>query len=202
MNSLSKTLGGNLHALLTDVKHIKARIDKEIKQRKQHNWNQLHYREMKDAFLRWTNKLKILIKKYEFIFYGSLGTWVCKDCNIELQLDATPYYTIQCGSFFKDLKPQGAHTLHKSQKTLPIEVVKKVYCSAWAVPIFLIPKKDGSVWSTLDFHEHNFKSRIKSQNMPIFLWPVQIGISWLLDYLRWDPADIKENGGNHNYRPS
>jgi hypothetical protein len=41
---------------------------------------------------RGKREIALLIKKYESLFDGTLGTWKGEDYNIELWSDATPYH--------------------------------------------------------------------------------------------------------------
>jgi hypothetical protein len=53
----------------------------------------------------------------------------------------------------------------KVQRLCDLGVLKKVNCSDWAAPTFIIPKKDGSVRFISDFREIN--KRIKRKPYPI-----------------------------------
>jgi hypothetical protein len=106
-------------------------------------------------------KLKTLLKRYEHLFDGSLGTWVGEDYDIELRSDATPYHA---RAF--PVPRVHEHTLRQEVERLcQIGVLKKVNRSEWAAPTFIIPKKDGSVQFISDFRELN--KRIKRKPFPI-----------------------------------
>jgi len=47
-----------------------------------------------------------------------------------------------------------------------VGVLKKVNCSEWAAPTFIIPKKDGSVWFISNFRELNKRIRRKPYPIP------------------------------------
>ena len=87
------------------------------------------------------NQLEQLFSKFENLFDGTLGKWHGGDYDIELKPDVKPYHA----------KPFPIPRIH--ERTLRVEVDsfvavgvhKKVNHSEWAAPIFIIPKKDGSV---------------------------------------------------------
>jgi hypothetical protein len=54
----------------------------------------------------------------------------------------------------------------KVEQLLEIGVLKKVNQLEWAVPLFIIPKKDGTVWFINDFRELNKRIKRKLYPMP------------------------------------
>jgi hypothetical protein len=48
---------------------------------------------------------------------------------------------------------------------IELGVLKKVNCSEWAAPTFIVPKKDGTVQFTSDFRQLN--TQIKRKTFPI-----------------------------------
>jgi hypothetical protein len=107
------------------------------------------------------NKLYELLKKYEILFDGTLGSWNGEPYEIELKDDAKPYHA-------KAFPIPRIHvdTLKKEVDRLcEIGVLKRVNRSEWAAPTFIIPKKNGSVRFISDFRELN--KRIKRKPFPI-----------------------------------
>jgi hypothetical protein len=105
--------------------------------------------------------LKTLLKKFEHLFDGSLGTWTGDDYDIELRSDATPYHV----RAFPIPRVHEQTLRHEVDRLCQIGVLKKVNRSEWAAPTFIIPKKDGSVRFISDFRELN--KRIKRKPFPI-----------------------------------
>ena len=107
------------------------------------------------------NELYTLLKKYEILFDGNLGTWHVKPYDIKLKPDAEPYN----GKPFPFTR---IHELTFKQELDRIEylkVIKKVNRSQWGAPTFIIPKKDSTVRFISDFRELN--KRILRQPYPI-----------------------------------
>ena len=106
-------------------------------------------------------QLLALLRKYEHLFDGTLGTWNNEPYDIELKDGAKPYHS----------RPFPIPKVH--ERTLKIElerlvkigVLKRKNNSEWAAPTFIIPKKDGSVRFISDFRELN--KRIKRKPFPI-----------------------------------
>jgi hypothetical protein len=105
--------------------------------------------------------LNFLLKKYESLFDGSLGTWKGESYDIELRSDATPYHA----RAFPIPRIHEQTLRHEVERLCQIGVLKKVNRSEWAAPTFIIPKKDGSVRFISDFRELN--KRIKRKPFPI-----------------------------------
>ena len=85
------------------------------------------------------------------MFDGNLGTWHGKPYDIKLKPDAEPYHG-------KPLPVPRIHELTFKQELDQLEylkVIKKVNCSQWGAPTFLIPKKDSTVSFISDFRELN-----------------------------------------------
>lgn len=98
-----------------------------------------------------------LLQQHCSLFDGLLGKWRMGVYRIELRPDATPYHA-------------RAYPVPKAYtETLKVEVnrlveagvLRKVNRSKWAVPTFIIPKKDGSVCFIFDFRELNKLIRCK-----------------------------------------
>ena len=84
------------------------------------------------------NELYTLLKKYECLFDGNLGTWHGKPYDIKLKPYAEPYHG-------QNFPVTCIHELMFKQELDRIEylkVIKKVNCPQWGAPTFLIPKKD------------------------------------------------------------
>ncbi len=92
-------------------------------------------------------KLNLLLQKYQHLFDGSLGTWNGNEYDIKLKSDAQPYHA----RAYPIPKAHEQMLKHKVQQLCDIGMLKKVNCSEWAAPTFIIPKKDHSVCFTLDF---------------------------------------------------
>ena len=100
------------------------------------------------------NELYTLLKKYECLFYGNLGTWYGKPYDIKLKPDAEPYHG-------KPFPVPRIHELTFKQELYRLEylkVIKKVNRSQQGAPKFLKPKKDSTVRFISDFRE--LKKRI------------------------------------------
>ena len=107
------------------------------------------------------SQLLALLRKYEHLFDGTLGTWHNEPYDIELKEGAKPHHS----------RPFPIPKVH--ERTLKVElerlvkigVLKRKNNSEWAAPTFIIPKKDGSVRFISDFRELN--KRIKRKPFPI-----------------------------------
>jgi len=106
-------------------------------------------------------KLLSVLKKHETLFDGTLGCWNGRDYDIELKPGVTPYHA----------RPFPIPRIHEGTLKLELErlckigVLKKVNHSEWAVPTFIVPKKDGSVRFISDLREIN--KRILRKPYPI-----------------------------------
>ena len=107
------------------------------------------------------NELYTLLKKYESLFDGNIGTWHGKLYVIKFKPDAEPYHG-------KPFPVPCIHELTLKQELDRIEylkVIKKVNRSQWCAPTFLIPKKYSTVRFISDFR--NMNKRILRQPYPI-----------------------------------
>ena len=82
-----------------------------------------------------------LLKRHESLFDGTLRTWKSEDYNIELHHDAMLYHA--CAFPIPCIHEQTLQ--HEVDWLCQIGVLKKVNCSEWADPTFIILKKDGTV---------------------------------------------------------
>ena len=97
------------------------------------------------------NELYTLLKKYESLFDGNLGTWHGEPYDIKLKPDAEPYHG-------KPFPVPCIHELTLKQELDRLEylkVINKVNLSHWGAPTFIIPKKDSTVRFISDFRELN-----------------------------------------------
>ena len=107
------------------------------------------------------NELYTLLKKYESLFDGNLGTGHGNPYDIKLKTDAEPYHV-------KHLPVPRIHELTFKQELDRLEylkVIQKVNRSQWGALIFLIPKKDSTVRFISDFRE--LRKHILCQLYPI-----------------------------------
>ena len=107
------------------------------------------------------NELYNLLKKYECLFDGNLGTWHGKPYDIKLKPDAEPYH----GKPFPVPRIHELTFKQELDRLKYLKVIKKVNRSQWGAPTFLIPKKDITVHLISDFRELN--KRILRQPYPI-----------------------------------
>ena len=93
------------------------------------------------------NELYTLLKKYESLCDGNLGTWHGKPYDIKLKLDAEPYHG-------KKFPVTHRHELMFKQELDQLETlrfIKRFNRSQWDAPTFIIPKKDSTVRFISDF---------------------------------------------------
>ena len=85
------------------------------------------------------------------MFGANLGTWYGKPYDIKLKSDKEPYH----GKHF--LVPCIHERTFKQEldQLEALKVIKKVNCSQWGSPKFLIPKKDSTVIFISTFRELN-----------------------------------------------
>jgi len=84
------------------------------------------------------------------------------------------------------------------ERLVKIGVLKKVNCSEWAAPAFVIPKKDGSVRFISDFRELNKRTLRKPHPIPNiqdmllnlegFQWATSLNLNMGHHHIRSDPA--------------
>ena len=97
------------------------------------------------------NQLHALLKKYEHLFDGTLGTWNNKPYNIELKEGAKPYHRWP----FPVPKVHECTLKVELDRLVKLGVLKQINNSKWATPTFIISKKDATVRFILDFRELN-----------------------------------------------
>ena len=91
--------------------------------------------------------LLALLKKYEFLFDGTLGTWEMSPVNVETKPGATPHHArtspvphVHEAVFRKEV-----------ERLCKLGVLCKVNQSEWGAPTFIQPKKNGTVRFLSDF---------------------------------------------------
>jgi len=138
--------------------------------------------------------LAVLLRKYEVLFDGQLGCWHGQEVTLELQEGAKP-----CHACAYDIPRCHIHTLKAEvERLVKIGVLKKVNCSEWAAPIFIIPKKDGLVRFISDFRELNKRILRKPYHIPNiqdmllnlegFQWATSLDLNMGCYHIRLDPA--------------
>eukprot|EP00804_Cyclotella_cryptica_P015316 CCRYP_005412-RA/>CCRYP_005412-RA protein AED:0.35 eAED:0.35 QI:0/0/0/1/0/0/3/0/568 len=96
-------------------------------------------------------KLLELLQEFEELFSGKLGDWDCKPVSLQLKEGAQPYH----GRPFPIPKKHVEITKRKIQRLCDLGVLKWQDDSEWALPTFIIPKKENTVWVVSDFREVN-----------------------------------------------
>ena len=104
-----------------------------------------------------------LLKKYEVLFDGTLGTWETEPVDLELkEPNAKPYHA----------KPYPVPFSQEKQLKEEIErlcqygILRKINRSEWACPMFTIKKPDGSLRSLADLRELNKVIKRKPYPLP------------------------------------
>jgi hypothetical protein len=108
------------------------------------------------------NKLLLLLKKFEHLFDGSLGTWQTEPIQLELK-DPTvkPYHA----KAYPVPHSQELKLKEEINRLVEYGVMRKVNRSEWAAPMFTISKPDNSLRSLADLRELN--KRIKRKPFPL-----------------------------------
>ena len=107
-------------------------------------------------------KLCTLLKRYEFLFDGTLGTWKTTPIDLELKDDAKPYHA-------KPFPVPRAHDKvfrEEIDRLCDLGILKRCNDSEWEAPCFIQPKKNGTVWFLTDFREVNKLIRRKPFPIP------------------------------------
>jgi len=153
----------------------------------------------------------VLLRKYEALFDGQLGRWHGQEVKLELQEGAKP-----CHACAYDMPQCHMQTLKAEvERLVKILDLKKVNCSEWAAPTFVIPKKDGSVRFISDFWELNKRMLRKPcpipnipdmlLNLEGFQWATSLDLNMGYYHVRLDPASkqlcaIALPFGKHEYQ--
>ncbi|MGH7974673.1 MAG: hypothetical protein ACREBR_04040, partial [bacterium] len=107
------------------------------------------------------SKLLKLLKDYEHVFDGTLGSFRTSPVSLELKKDAKPSH-----SRAFPVPRVREETLRKEvSRLVSIGVLEKCGPSEWAAPTFIIPKKNGSVRFISDFRQLN--ARLKRKAFPL-----------------------------------
>ena len=106
-------------------------------------------------------RLNFLLKRYEYLFDGSLGKWKSRPIDIELKEDVKPYHAKP----FPVPHSLEAATKKECARLCGLGVLRKINHSEWAAPTFIRPKKNGRVRFLSDFRELN--KRIKRKPFPL-----------------------------------
>ena len=108
-------------------------------------------------------KLYKLLRKYEYLFDGTLGDWRAKPVDFQLKEGATPYHA----KAFPVPKSLEEATKKEIERLCKLNVLEKIGAeSEWAAPTFIKPKKNGSVRFLSDFRELNKRIRRKPFPLP------------------------------------
>ncbi len=107
------------------------------------------------------NLLLALLLKFQELFDGMLGDWKLPPVSFELKVGAKPYH----GRPYPIPKIHKATLMKEINCPVLIRVLKWQPSSKWALPSFIIPKKDYAVRTISDFREHN--NQIETKPYPI-----------------------------------
>jgi hypothetical protein len=96
-------------------------------------------------------KLLQLLKKYESLFDGTLGDWKSKPVSFQYKEGVSPDY----GQAFPVQKIHKDTIVKEVERLCQLGVLERQPTSEWALPSFIIPKKDKNVCFLSDFWEVN-----------------------------------------------
>jgi hypothetical protein len=96
-------------------------------------------------------KLLQQLKKYESLFDGTLGDWKTKPVSFQLKEGVSPYH----GQAFPVPKIHKDTINKEVERLCKLGVLERQPASEWALPSFIIPKKDKTVHFLSDFWEVN-----------------------------------------------
>jgi hypothetical protein len=96
-------------------------------------------------------KLLQLLKKYELLFDGTLGDWKSKPVSFQLREGVSPYHD----QAFPVPKIHKDTIIKEVERVCKLGVLERQSASEWALPSFIIPKKDRTVHFLSDFWEVN-----------------------------------------------
>jgi hypothetical protein len=96
-------------------------------------------------------KLLQLLMKYKTLFDGTLGDWKTKPVSFQLKEGVSPYH----GQAFPVLKIHKVTVIKEVERLCELGVVERQPASEWALPSFIIPKKDRTVCFLSNFCEVN-----------------------------------------------
>jgi hypothetical protein len=107
-------------------------------------------------------KLLQLLTKYESLFDGTLGDWKTKLVSFQLKEGVSPYH----GQAFPVPKVHHEPIIKEIERLCQLGVLERQPASEWALPSFIIPKKDKTVCFLSDFWEVNKRSVRKPFPIP------------------------------------
>ncbi len=94
-------------------------------------------------------KLLSVLLKFEPLFHGTLGDWKLPPVSFELKEGMQPYH----GRLYPIPHKHKAALIKKIKRLCDIVVLEWQASSRWALPTFIIPKKDSTVRTIADFRE-------------------------------------------------
>jgi len=109
------------------------------------------------------NDLRELFSKHYKLFDGKLRTYTDAKMDLELQPNAVPVYR----------RPYSVPRIHQElfrkelKRLVEIGVLERCGPSAWGLPTFIIPKKDGKVRWVSDLRELNKVIKPKDYTLPV-----------------------------------
>jgi hypothetical protein len=106
-------------------------------------------------------KLLQPLTKYELLFDGTLGNWKTKPVSFQLKEGVSPYH----GRAFPVPKVYKETIIQEIERLCQLGVLERQPASEWALPSFIIPKKDKTVCCLSDFWEVN--KRLVRKPFPI-----------------------------------
>jgi hypothetical protein len=96
-------------------------------------------------------KLLQLLVKLEALFDGTLGNWKTKPVSCQLKEDASPYH----GQAFPVPKIHKNFLIKEVERLCKLGVLEQQHYSEWALPSFIVPKKNNTVHFLSNFWEVN-----------------------------------------------
>jgi hypothetical protein len=100
-------------------------------------------------------KLLQLLKKYESLFYGTLGDWKTKLVSFQLKRGVSPYH----GQAFPVPKIHKDTIMKEVERLCNLGVLERQSASEWASSSFIMPKKDRAVCFLSDFEVNKWLVR-------------------------------------------
>jgi hypothetical protein len=100
--------------------------------------------------------------KYALLFEGTLGDWKTKPVSFEIKEGVSPYH----GQAFPVPKVHKETIIKEVERLCQLGVLERQPASEWALPSFIIPKKDKTVRFLSDFWEVNKRLVRKPFSIP------------------------------------
>ena len=152
------------HFFIRDSTHVKDST-RRIKKILDATYKKANLEEFTSSLTHLNNSKRIkllnLLKKYESMFDGTLGTYKGSEYKIELKEGIKPYHA----KLFPIPRVHEDTLKKEVERLVKIGVLKRINDSEWAAPTFIIPKKNNTVRFISDFRELN--KRIKRKPFPI-----------------------------------